>query len=134
MRLAPACKDVDIELLEHIHDLVDAPSTYRAAFLLFLHSNISAKKRNEGTCTDHFALLQLRNVLFEDQLSLRLDFGHLPDGMVREQAICSSKGRVVEHIWIAFEHVPNRRPGLAEASFPLFVLLCLQRIGVLSIE
>ena len=59
--------------------------------------------------TCHLALLQLGYVFFKHEPSLSLYFSLLPNRMLREELVCCSKRRVMEHVGVSLQHVSKGR-------------------------
>lgn len=51
--------------------------------------------------------------------------------MLRKESVRRGKGRVVEDVRVALEHVANRRPNLGETRFSLFVLFSFEIVDIL---
>ena len=81
--------------------------------------------------TDHFPLLQLRDMLFKYQPSFRLYLGLLPDGVLSKELIDSRECCIMVNVRVPFEQVPDGRPEFRQPGFSFFLFFRLQAIGVL---
>lgn len=82
--------------------------------------------------THHFTLLELSDILFKNELSLRFDLRLLPNRMLSEELVCCRECRVMEHVRIALEHIANSWTRLGQTSFTLLLLLRLQIVDILA--
>lgn len=79
----------------------------------------------------HFAFFKLRHIFLQNKLTLCLNLRLLPDRVLRESLVRSTKSGIVENVRIASEHVPNSRSQLRETCFPFLLLLLLETCGIL---
>ncbi len=82
--------------------------------------------------THHFALFEFRDILLEDESALGFNLGLLPDGVLSEQLVSSSEGRVVEHVRVPLEHVTNGGAKLGQSSLSLLLLLRAKAVDILG--
>lgn len=83
--------------------------------------------------THHFTLLKLGNILLKDEFALSFNLGLLPDGMLSEEFVSGSECRVVKHVGVALQHVPNGRTEFRQTSLSLLLLLRPKAVDILRL-